>query len=244
MSKPPSQVFAGIIIIGNEILSGRTHDKNTQWLASQLTDIGVSVREAIVLPDIPDTIIRTVQDYSKRFDYVFTTGGIGPTHDDLTAESVAKAFQTPLELNSEAHEILKNHYKHELNEARLKMGFIPVGAHLIENPVSAAPGFRIENVYVMAGIPSIMRAMFTSIAHELKGGDPVLSTTVTGPTSEGLIATELTQIQKNHPEVDIGSYPFFHDGVLGVSLVIRGTEQAKINAAAADVAALVEKTKR
>lgn len=244
MSDAKSQVSAGIIIIGNEILSGRTHDKNTHFLAGRLTEMGINVGEAIVVPDIPAKIIETVQTYSKRFDYVFTTGGIGPTHDDLTSESVAKAFNTPLELNADAHEILKNHYKHELNEARLKMGYIPVGAELIENPVSAAPGFRIENVYVMAGIPSIMQAMFASIKHQLKGGAPLLSKTISGPTSEGLIATELTQIQKNHPEVDIGSYPFFHDGVLGVSLVIRGTDQAKIDAAAVQVEALVEKTKR
>lgn len=238
MSTP--SVTAAILIIGNEILSGRTHDKNTHWLAGKLTELGINTREARVVPDVKAVIIETVRELADRFDYVFTTGGIGPTHDDITAASMAECFHTTLELNTEAHQRLRDHYHEELNEARLKMGYIPVGARLIDNPVSAAPGFVMENVYVMAGIPSIMQAMFNSIQHQLVGGAPTLSKTVTGATSEGMIATELTAIQDQYPNVDIGSYPFFADGKLGVSIVLRGLEQAQIDAAAAEVRGLLE----
>ena len=234
-----SQVTACIIIIGNEILSGRTHDKNSHWLAGELTALGINTMEVRVVPDVKEMIIETVRTCAKQYDYIFTTGGIGPTHDDITAESIAEAFHVEIELNPVAHQLLKDHYGDELNEARLKMAHIPKGATLIENALSAAPAFNIENVYVMAGIPSIMQVMFGSIKHQLAGGPPTLSATVTGATSEGMIATELTAIQERYADVDIGSYPFFADGKLGVSIVMRGLDQARIDAASAEVTELL-----
>lgn len=233
------EVTACIIIIGNEILSGRTQDKNTHWLAGELTMLGINTIEARVVPDELTVMVDAVRECKARADYVFTTGGIGPTHDDMTAEAMAACFNTTVELNAEAHQRLIAHYKDELNEARLKMAHVPKGAALIDNPVSAAPGFRLENVYVMAGIPSIMQAMFGSIKHELVGGPPTLSETVIGATSEGLIAIELAEIQANFVELDIGSYPFFKDGKLGVSIVIRGLDKATIDDAAVQVSRLL-----
>lgn len=233
-------ITACIVVIGNEILSGRTHDKNTHWLAGQLTKLGIQVREARVVPDVEAVIVATLRECSAKWDYVFTTGGIGPTHDDITADSVAAAFNTTVELNPQAHQLLKDHYKEQLNEARLKMARIPKGATLFDNPISAAPGFKLGNVHVMAGVPSIMRAMFDSFKHTLKGGPPVLSKTVSGTATEGQIATELTTIQAAHEDVEIGSYPFIKNGQLGVSLVMRGLEMGAIDAVVEKVTALLK----
>jgi molybdenum cofactor synthesis domain-containing protein len=233
------QPTACIVIIGNEILSGRTHDTNTHWLAGQLTTLGIRVAEARVIPDIKQTIIDVVGQVAKAHDYVFTTGGIGPTHDDITAESVAALFSVKLVLHPEAEARLKAHYGDQLNEARLKMGYVPAGATLIDNPVSAAPGFCVKNVYVMAGIPSIMRAMFDGIKGKLKGGAPTLSLTVSAAVTEGIIATQLSEIQKKYAEVDIGSYPFIKDGKLGVSIVLRGLDLATLEKAASEVRVLL-----
>lgn len=220
---------ACVLIIGNEILSGRTQDTNLAWLAKQLNELGVRLREARVVADVPEAIISAVNACRVQYDYVFTTGGIGPTHDDITSECLSKAFGVPYERNKEAEEILTRFYgADKLNEARLKMSDMPRGATLIYNPVSAAPGYIIENVYVMAGVPSIMRAMFDSIRHTLKGGKPVQSITVSTYLTEGRIAAPLTQIQAEFPHVEIGSYPFVKEGKLGTSLVARHEDTAQL----------------
>jgi len=223
---------ACVILIGNEILSGRTQDKNLAWIAKELNEIGVRLIETRVIPDITDTIIETVNACRPNFTYIFTTGGIGPTHDDITSDAIAKAFDVKLERNKEAEAILQRHYGGEkLNAARLKMAYIPAGASLILNPVSAAPGFRIENVFVMAGVPSIMQAMFAEFRHELKGGAKMLSKTLSAYVTEGVIAERLSTIQDQCPAVEIGSYPFMRQHRLGTSLVARSTDAAALNAA-------------
>ena len=223
---------ACIIIIGNEILSGRTQDKNVAWLARELNEAGVRLAEVRIIPDIRQLIIDTVNSCRAQFTYIFTTGGIGPTHDDITSEAVASAFGVPLTRHKQAQTILERHYASaDLNAARLKMADIPEGATLIPNPVSAAPGFRLENVYVMAGVPSIMQAMFDSVKHELKGGAKILSRTVSAYTTEGVIAERLTAIQHRFPEIEIGSYPFIRNQRLGTCLVSRGTDPAKLESA-------------
>lgn len=231
MSDP---VRACLIIIGNEILSGRTHDKNLPYLAEELNTLGVRLVETRVIPDIEDTIIETLNECRAKFDYVFTTGGIGPTHDDITSECVAKAFGVAIELNADAHDLLKSHYDNpaDLNEARLRMARIPVGAELIQNPISKAPGFRMENVYVMAGVPMIMQAMFQGIKHQLIGGKPMVSRSVGGYIPEGTIAKVLAEIQGDFPATDIGSYPFLREGKLGTTLVVRGENPNDVNQAA------------
>jgi molybdenum cofactor synthesis domain-containing protein len=222
---------ACVIIIGNEILSGRTQDKNLAWLAKELNQCGVQLREARVIPDIEQTIIETVNVCRQQFTYVFTTGGIGPTHDDITTATIAKAFGVNVENNTEATAILTRHYGQEnLNAARLKMAGIPVGATLIYNPVSAAPGFQLGNVYVLPGVPSIMQAMFDNIRHSLKGGTVMLSRTLSAYITEGIIAEKLTAIAAEYEHVDIGSYPFMRQSRLGTSLVARSLNEEALNA--------------
>jgi molybdenum cofactor synthesis domain-containing protein len=233
-------VTACVLIIGNEILSGRTQDANLAYIAAGLNEVGVTLREARVIPDIEAVIVATVNELRAKFDYVFTTGGIGPTHDDITSESVAKAFGLAWTLHPEAHKIFLAQYKPgELNEARLRMAHTPAGATLIRNPVSRAPGFRIGNVFVMAGIPSVMQGMFDSIKHDLKGGRPMLSRTVTCHLPEGVIAKGLGEIQARYADLDIGSYPFYRRGEFGTSLVLRGREAERLAAGTEEVAALV-----
>lgn len=216
------KITACLIIIGNEILSGRTQDKNIAFIAKNLTDIGISLTEVRVIPDHEPTIIDTVNYCRAMFDYIFTTGGIGPTHDDISSGCIAKCFSVPLIRNKEAEKILLAHYGAEnLNSARLKMAEIPDGARLIYNPVSAAPGFIIGNVYVMAGVPRVMQAMFDGIKSELRGGDKVLSRTISIYVTEGVIADWLTSLQNQFPDVEIGSYPFIRNQRLGTSLVCR-----------------------
>lgn len=220
---------ACVIVIGNEILSGRTKDENINWLAVQLCDIGVKLREVRVIPDITDAIVKTVNECRIAYDYVITTGGIGPTHDDITSKSIAQAFGVAYGRNKQAEDILSQHYGADmLNAARLKMAEMPYGASLIDNPVSAAPGFVIENVYVMAGVPCIMQAMFDGIKDTLKGGAPILSASVSVLLSEGVIAEGLTRIQSDFPDVEIGSYPFIKNNRLGTSLVSRHTEVSRL----------------
>ncbi|MHA1570133.1 MAG: competence/damage-inducible protein A, partial [Alphaproteobacteria bacterium] len=236
------EVTACLIVIGNEILSGRTKDKNLAYLAERLNEWGIRLREARVIPDIEDTIVATINECRPAFDYVFTTGGIGPTHDDITAQSVAKAFDLPLIRNPEAVAILEARTRpagFELNEARLRMANTPEGATLIENPVSGAPGFQIGNVYVMAGVPSIMRAMLDGLRHRLVGGKPMLSLTVRAYLPEGELAGGLGEIQGRFPELDIGSYPFYVKGKYGASLVMRGTGQARLESAAEELRAFI-----
>lgn len=230
-ASPQTSPTACAIIIGNEVLSGRTQDKNLSFMAKLLGKYGIIMTEARVIPDIPKTIIDTVNACREQFTYVFTTGGIGPTHDDITAQCIADAFQNPLERNPDALKLLEAHYdKDQLNNARLKMANIPKGATLVPNPVSAAPGFNIENVYVLAGVPRIMQAMMEHIAPTLAGGAAVQSKTLSCFITEGQIAKELGEIQNQYPAIDIGSYPFFKQQKLGTSLVMRGTDTAALDA--------------
>lgn len=231
---------AAIVIIGNEILSGRTKDLNLPWLGEQLAAMGIQLSEGRVIRDDEVAIIEAVNLLRSRNDYVFTTGGIGPTHDDITSGCIAKAFGTELHRHPDALATLLAYYKPEdINEARLKMADVPMGAVLVDNPVSAAPGYRIENVYVFAGVPRIMQAMFDNIRHELKGGAPIQSRTVTVYLTEGTIAEGLTHIQNASPLVDIGSYPMIRDGKLGTSLVLRSNEEHLLEQAYQQVKALI-----
>ena len=222
---------ASLIIIGNEILSGRTKDKNLPWLAENLNAQGIALKEVRVVPDVEQEIIDAVNAMRSKYTYVFTTGGIGPTHDDITSACVAKAFDVPLTRHPEADAILRSYYKpEELNEARLKMADTPEGASLVLNPVSAAPGYNIGNVYVFAGVPRIMQAMFDNVKETLEGGTPTLSANVTTDLTEGNIAANLTAIQEAFEDIDIGSYPKFRQGVLATTLVARGQTQGRVDA--------------
>ena len=233
MSQP---VTACLIIIGNEILSGRTQDKNLAWIAQELNETGVKLTEVRVVPDIEATIIDTLNECRAKFTYVFTTGGIGPTHDDITTVCIAKAFGVPVIDHPEAVAILEKHYtKEQLNPARLKMATTPEGASLIYNPVSAAPGFYIGNVFVMAGVPRIMQAMFGSVKSLLKGGQKTLSRATAAYVTEGVIAAQLTDIQNKFPSTDIGSYPFIKNQRLGTTLIVRTTDEKLLDAASADI---------
>lgn len=231
---------AAVIIIGNEILSGRTRDANLPFLGRRLAELGINLSEASIIPDDEQTIIKTVNQFRKIFTYVFTTGGIGPTHDDISTVSVAKAFNIPLEKNSEAVHYLENYYEPgTINEARLKMAYIPVGAKLIKNPVSAAPGFQLENVFVLPGVPEILQAMFEGISDQLVGGLPILTRNISTDLRESTLAKGLEIIQKQHPEVAIGSYPYFRSGRLGVSLVMRSTLSANLDSVYNEIECLI-----
>jgi len=237
---PEKIVTAAVLIIGNEILSGRTKDVNLGYIADGLTRLGIRLREARVIADVEEEIVAAVDACRARYDYVFTTGGIGPTHDDITADSVARAFGLPLVLHPRAKAILERHYPPGgLNEARLRMAHVPAGADLIENPVSAAPGFRIGNVYVLAGVPSVMRAMFDGLKSGLVGGAPMLSSTVSAYLGEGVIAAGLGALQQRYGQLEIGSYPFFRQGRYGASFVLRGTDAAAIESAAGELRDLI-----
>jgi len=225
-----TKVNAAILIIGNEILSGRTQDTNTSTLATWLNSIGVKIGEVRVIPDIEKTIIDTLNILRSTYDYVFTTGGIGPTHDDITAESVSKAFGLKYEIHNEAYKILEAYYKPgEFNEGRQKMVWMPENANLILNPTSGAPGFNVENVFCLPGVPSILKSMLGGLTNRIVGGKPILSLTISLRTVESEIANALTKVQEDNHDVEIGSYPFFQAGKLGVSIVIRSEDQFKIN---------------
>ena len=224
------QVNAAILIIGNEILSGRTQDTNTSTLALWLNSIGVKVGEVRVIPDIQQTIIENVNELRKNNNYVFTTGGIGPTHDDITAESISKAFGLKYQIHKEGYKILEAYYNQgEFNEGRQKMIWMPENSKLILNPTSGAPGFSVENVFCLPGVPSILKAMLGGLKNDIVGGNPILSHTINLRTVESEIAKSLTSVQDNNKDVEIGSYPFFQAGKLGVSIVIRSEDQLKID---------------
>ena len=224
------EIIAGIIIIGNEVLSGRTKDVNTSTIALWLNPIGIQVKEVRVIADDENTIIDTVNIFRKKFNYVFTTGGIGPTHDDITAESIAKAFQLEYGFHKEAYKILENYYKPgEFTEGRQKMAKMPTNASLILNPTSGAPGFYVENVFCLPGVPSILKSMLGGLKNNIVGGKPILSLTINLKTVESEIAKSLSEVQNKNKEVEIGSYPFFRAGKLGVSIVIRSENQSKID---------------
>lgn len=232
---------AAVLVIGNEILSGRTQDANLAFLGRELSALGIRLVEARVVPDTEAAIVEALNTLRARASYVFTTGGIGPTHDDITAACVAKAFGLPLTLHPEAHRILLEHYGPEqLNEARLRMAHTPEGAALIENPVSKAPGFQVGNVFVLAGIPQIAQAMFASLRHRLTGGPPLLSASVTAFVAEGVIAQGLAAVQQRHPALDIGSYPFQREGRFGTQLVVRGSDPVAVETARAEIVSLVQ----
>jgi molybdopterin-biosynthesis enzyme MoeA-like protein len=232
-----TQPTACVLIIGNEILSGKTQDTNLQFLGFELAKLGIRLSEGRVLRDDPATIIRHVNECRLAFTYVFTTGGIGPTHDDITTECIAQAFGVPLVLNDTIVEIMKRSGR-PLNQARLKMARIPEGAELVENTVSL-PGFRIENVFVFAGIPSIARAMFAGAVPMLLKGAPILSASVDAYLREGDFAEALEKLQQRHPDVEIGSYPFNRDGKLGATLVARGTDRALLGSVINEIVAII-----
>ena len=225
-----TQVNAAIIIIGNEILSGRTQDTNTGSIALWLNLLGVKVQEVRVIPDIEEVIVKTINEVRKKNTYVFTTGGIGPTHDDITAMSISKAFRLKYEINKEAFKILEAYYKPgEFSEGRQKMAWTPANAKLILNPTSGAPGFIVKNVFCLPGVPSILKSMLGGLKNKISGGKPIISHTINLRTVESEIAKSLTSVQNNNKDVEIGSYPFFRAGKLGVSIVIRSENQSKID---------------
>jgi len=229
---------AAMLVIGDEILSGRTRDANMNHLAKELTSHGIALTEVRVVSDDADAITKAVQALSAAYDHVFTSGGIGPTHDDITAENVARAFDRPISVRDDARAVLQSHYDRqglELNEARLRMARIPDGATLIDNPISAAPGFIIENVYVMAGVPSIFNAMLAGVLPTLTGGAPVLSQSLQVFRGEGDIAGPLGDLAARYPDLSFGSYPFQRDGVFGAQIVVRGQDGAQVDAAMAEL---------
>jgi molybdenum cofactor synthesis domain-containing protein len=232
---------ACLLVIGNEVLSGRTQDANIRFVATKLGEIGMPLREVRVIPDVPETIISTVNEVRARYDHVFTTGGIGPTHDDITSECVAAAFGVPWEKHPEAWARLERHYKPgEFNAARQRMATMPRGASLIENAISIAPGFTIGNVHVMAGVPRIMQSMLETLLPSLPGGVPVQSRAVhVYGLPEGVLAEPLAGIQAQHPQLDIGSYPFYRIDGNGVSLVAKGADTQAVDAAAEAITAMI-----
>ncbi|MGI9371148.1 MAG: competence/damage-inducible protein A [Hyphomicrobiales bacterium] len=239
----PDTVTAAVLLIGDELLSGRTKDKNLGYIAEYLTNIAIELREARFVPDVEAEIVAALNALRERYDYVFTTGGIGPTHDDITADCVAKAFQVEIDHHPEAVALLEARYENsdlELNEARLRMARIPHGARLVYNPVSVAPGFNVDNVYVMAGVPQIMHAMMDNIAPQLRTGKHVQSRTVTAQLGEGDLAPKLAELQKQYSTVSIGSYPFEKDGKFGSNIVLRSKDQTLLEQAESAVQEMVD----
>ncbi len=234
-SAAPGQVTAGLLVIGDEILSGRTKDKNIGYIAEYLTGIGVDLKEVRVVPDEEREIVAALDALRRRYTYVFTTGGIGPTHDDITADCVAKAFGVPIGYDPRAVAAMRERFAAmgtEMNEARMRMARVPAGAELVTNKISAAPGFWIGNVIVMAGVPAIMQAMLDDVAPKLKTGAKMLSETVRADAREGDIGTELGEVAKAHPGTSIGSYPFFDDKRgPNTNIVVRSRDPARLAAA-------------
>lgn len=236
-----SNPTAAMLVIGDEILSGRTRDSNMHHLAGQLTEVGIDLKEVRVVTDDRGAIIGAVQALSATYDNVFTSGGIGPTHDDITADCIAAAFDRPIDVRDDARAILAAHYEKagtELNTARLRMARIPEGASLIDNPVSAAPGFKVENVHVMAGVPSVFQAMVASVLPTLTGGAPLISKTMRIERGEGDIAGPLGALADEYPLLSMGSYPYQKDGKYGAHVVIRGNDAAQVDAALAKLEAV------
>lgn len=235
--------IAAMLVIGDEILSGRTRDANMHYLAGELTKHGIDLKEVRVVSDDEAAIVAAVRALSGAFDHVFTSGGIGPTHDDITADCIAKAFEAHLDVRDDARAILQAHYDTqglEMNAARLRMARIPDGAVLIDNPVSAAPGFTIGNVHVMAGVPMIFQAMVASVMPTLTGGRPMLSQTLRVLRGEGEIAAPLRSLAEAYSDLSVGCYPFQKDGAFGANVVIRGTDGARVDAAMTELAKELE----
>jgi molybdenum cofactor synthesis domain-containing protein len=249
MSTPDAslEITAALLVIGDEILSGRTKDVNIGAVADFCTDLGIDLSEVRVVPDITDEIVEAVNALRRKYTYIFTTGGIGPTHDDITADAIAKAFGVALPIHPEAREMLESRWRETgtvVNEARLRMARIPEGASLIVNSVSAAPGFRIENVHVMAGVPVIMRAMLESILPTLRTGRKVLSRTVPAQVGEGVIAAPLSALQDEYPDVKMGSYPRMGDGAVRTELVLRSPDESRLEEATGRLRKLVAEAHR
>ncbi|MEM7498283.1 MAG: molybdopterin-binding protein [Pseudomonadota bacterium] len=237
MSEANGDVTAAMLVIGDEILSGRTQDSNAHHLAGRMSALGIPLREIRVVPDEHEVIVAAVKELSGAVTYVFTSGGIGPTHDDITADAVAAAFDTPIDIRADARALLEDYYatrETTLNEARLRMARIPEDAALIDNPVSVAPGFVLRNVHVMAGVPSVFRAMLEGIEPTLRGGPPILSHGFEAMVPEGEVAAALGEAATVHPAVSIGCYPFFSDKP-GARVVLRSSDHAALSAAADDV---------
>ena len=241
MNEQGKTITAAVLVIGDEILSGRTKDRNTGYIAEYLTNIGIELREARVVPDVEEEIVAALNALRSRYTYVFTTGGIGPTHDDITADSIAKAFGVTIDEDPRALAMMMERYQPgDLTAARRRMARIPAGADLIENPISKAPGFRIGNVIVMAGVPNIMQAMFDSAAKQLETGVKIIAETIeAGGVPEGRYGTALGEIAAAHPGVTIGSYPSFADGRFRNQIVVRGKDEGKIAEARAAIAAML-----
>ena len=232
---------AAMLVIGDEILSGRTRDANMHHLAGHLTEAGIDLKEVRVVSDDHDAIIAAIRSLSETYAHVFTSGGIGPTHDDITADCIAAAFDTHIDIRDDARALLQAHYDRQgttLNEARLRMARIPDGATLIDNPVSVAPGFQIQNVYVMAGVPSVFQAMVASVLPTLKGGAPLVSTSTRIERGEGDIAGPLADLAGRFSDLSFGSYPYIKNGVFGSNIVIRGAEKPEVEAATRELTAL------
>ena len=230
MNKTKEKVNAAIVIIGNEILSGRTQDVNVVTISKWLNELGVKLEEVRVIPDIENSIVKTINELKKKFNYVFTTGGIGPTHDDITSKSIAKAFNLTYGYHKEAYSILEKYYgKHKFTFGRKKMAKMPTKASLILNPSSGAPGFIVDNVYCLPGVPSILKSMLGELNNKIRGGKKILTKTISVQTVESEIAQSLEEVQFKFKEVEIGSYPFFRLGKIGVSMVIRYTDKKKID---------------
>ena len=244
MKKANTKVNAAIIIIGNEILSGRTQDVNVVHLSKWLNELGVKVEEVRVIPDSENVIINTVNELRKNFKYVFTTGGIGPTHDDITSKSIAKAFNITYGYHDEAYKILESYYEpSRFNEGRKKMAKLPAKATLILNPSSAAPGFILENVFCLPGVPSILKSMLGGLNNKIVGGEKILSETINLRTVESEISASLEEVQNKFRDIEIGSYPFFKQGQIGVSIVVRSTEKNKIDDCCKDIISFIHKKK-
>jgi len=242
MNKVNKKVNAVIVIIGNEILSGRTQDSNIVIISKWLNQLGVKLQEVRVIPDIEDIIVKTIKEVRKKFKYVFTTGGIGPTHDDITSRSIAKAFNLSYGYHKEAYQILKKYYKElNFNEGRKKMAMLPHKAKLIYNPSSIAPGFIVKNVYCLPGVPSILKSMLAGLNNGIRGGKKILSKTITLRTVESEIAGPLENVQNKYNDVEIGSYPFFKQGKVGVSIVLRSSDKNLISECYKDIKDFIKK---
>ncbi len=242
----PDQVAtAAVLAIGDELLSGRTRDKNIGFIAEYLTKMGIDLREARVVSDDEDRIVEALNELRARYTYVFTTGGIGPTHDDITADAVAKAFGVGIDHDPEAVALLEDRMKKtgrfKMNEARMRMARIPFGAKLVPNSISAAPGFHIGNVFVFAGVPAIMQVMLDAAAPLLKGGVVMMSETIESRITEGDFAPSLGEVQSRYDNVLIGSYPWFRDGKYGTNIVLRSRDETALEQASADVREILEK---
>jgi len=244
MKKANKKLNAAIIIIGNEILSGRTQDVNVLNISNWLNKLGVNLKEVRIIPDKESAIVNTINEVRKKFKYVFTTGGIGPTHDDITSKSVAKAFNVKYCYHPEAYKILENYYeKVKFNTGRRKMAKTPEAASLIYNPSSAAPGFFIKNVYCLPGVPSILKSMLGGLNNKIIGGDKILNKTISLRTVESEISIPLEKVQKKFKSIGIGSYPFFKQGKIGVSLVMRSDKIKLIEKCTKDILNFVKKKK-